>query len=186
MRTHINCVHECDLPGMALLSSRTTDNVIERAVKKFNMKSNEVISDLRLSVMNFKLREVHYLYIAWTKAVRKLWRTKYCNLLHKINNSLPIQISLEKREVKSIWSCLNSENYAVKTVSHLATNCHVLFLDRITDIFHICSPSCHTSGTSHITLFIIPKNAINVSLTDIPFIIRLAHLVGEGVEWVYW
>ena len=27
---------------------------------------------------------------------------------------------------------------------------------------------------------------INVSLTDIPFIIHLAHLVGEGVEWVYW
>ena len=27
---------------------------------------------------------------------------------------------------------------------------------------------------------------INVSLTDIPFIIHLAHLVGEGVGWVYW
>ena len=27
---------------------------------------------------------------------------------------------------------------------------------------------------------------INVLLTDIPFIIHLAHLVGEGVEWVYW
>ena len=27
---------------------------------------------------------------------------------------------------------------------------------------------------------------INVSLTDTPFNIHLAHLVGEGVEWVYW
>ena len=27
---------------------------------------------------------------------------------------------------------------------------------------------------------------INVSLTDNPFIIHFAHLVGEGVEWVYW
>ena len=27
---------------------------------------------------------------------------------------------------------------------------------------------------------------INVLLTDILFIIHLAHLVGEGVEWVYW
>ena len=27
---------------------------------------------------------------------------------------------------------------------------------------------------------------INVLLTDIPFIIHLAHLVGEEVEWVYW
>ena len=27
---------------------------------------------------------------------------------------------------------------------------------------------------------------INVLLTDIPFIIHLTHLVGEGLEWVYW
>ena len=27
---------------------------------------------------------------------------------------------------------------------------------------------------------------INVSLTDTLFIVHLAHLVGEGVEWVYW
>ena len=38
-----------------------------------------------------------------------------------INNSLPIQISLEKRGVKSIWSCLNSDNCVVKTISQLAT-----------------------------------------------------------------
>ena len=45
----------------------------------------------------------------------------YFNLLHTINNSLPIQISLEKRAIKSIWSCLNSENCAVKPFSQLAT-----------------------------------------------------------------
>ena len=44
----INCVHECDLLGITLSSSRTTDNVIEKAVMKFNMKSNEVISDFKL------------------------------------------------------------------------------------------------------------------------------------------
>ena len=36
---HINCVHECDLLGITLSSSRT--NVIEKAVMKFNMNSNE-------------------------------------------------------------------------------------------------------------------------------------------------
>ena len=49
------------------------------------------------------------------KAVRKLWRLPYttlCNLLHTINNSLPIEIELEKRSIKSIWSCVNSENNA--------------------------------------------------------------------------
>ena len=56
--------------------------------------------------------------------MRKLWRLPYithCNLLHTINNSLPIQISLQKSGVKSNWSCLNSDNYVVKTISQLAT-----------------------------------------------------------------
>ena len=140
----INCVHECDLPGITLSSSRTTANVIERAVMKFNMKSNEIITDFKLlpcyiksklfttfctdaygcQLWNFESREVHNFYVAWRKVVRKLWRLPYithCNLLHTINNSLPIQISLEKRGVKSIWSCLNSDNCVVKTISQLAT-----------------------------------------------------------------
>ena len=56
--------------------------------------------------------------------MRKLWRLPYishCNLLHTINNSLPIQISLEKRGVKFILSYLNSDNCVVKTISQLAT-----------------------------------------------------------------
>ena len=44
----INCVHERDLLGIILSSSRTTNNVIGKAVMKFNMKSNEVISDFKL------------------------------------------------------------------------------------------------------------------------------------------
>ena len=56
--------------------------------------------------------------------MRKLWRlpyTTHCNLLHTINNSLPIEISLEKRSVKSIWSWVNSKNDLVKTITRLAT-----------------------------------------------------------------
>ena len=44
----INCVHECDLLGITLSSKRTTDNVIEKAVMKFNIKSIEVFSDFKL------------------------------------------------------------------------------------------------------------------------------------------
>ena len=36
----INCVHECDLLGITLSSSKTTANIIEKAVMEFNMKSN--------------------------------------------------------------------------------------------------------------------------------------------------
>ena len=43
----INCVHECDLLGKILSSNRTTDNFIEKAVMKFNIKSNEVFSDFK-------------------------------------------------------------------------------------------------------------------------------------------
>ena len=111
---------------------------------KFNIKSNEVFSYFKLlpcyiksklfttfcvdaygcQLWNFESKEVHNFYVAWRKAVRKLWRlpyTTHCNLLHTINNSLPIEISLEKRSVKSIWSCVNSENDVVKTISRLAT-----------------------------------------------------------------
>ena len=44
----INCVHECDLLGIPLSSNRTTDNVIEKAVMKYNIKSNEMFSDFKL------------------------------------------------------------------------------------------------------------------------------------------
>ena len=78
--------------GITLSSSRTTDNVIEKEVKKFNMKNNEVISDFKLlpcyiqlkrfthfctdayrcQLWDFESREMHYLNVAWRKVVRKL------------------------------------------------------------------------------------------------------------------
>ena len=41
----IQSVHACDLLGITLSGSRTIDNVLEKAVINFNMKSNEVILD---------------------------------------------------------------------------------------------------------------------------------------------
>ena len=40
--------------------------------------------------------------------------------LHRINNSLPIDLKLEKRCLKFIWSCINSNNTIVKSVSSSA------------------------------------------------------------------
>ena len=111
----INCVHECDLLGITLSSNIITDNVIEKAVMKFNIKSNEVFSDFKLlpcyikskllktfcidayecQLWNFESKEVHHFYVAWRKAVRKLWRlpyTTHCNMLHTIDNSLLINL----------------------------------------------------------------------------------------------
>ena len=50
----INHVHECDLLGITLSSSMTTVNAIEKAVRKFNIKSNEIISDFKLLPCYFK------------------------------------------------------------------------------------------------------------------------------------
>ena len=61
--------------------------------------------------------------------------TTHCNLLHTINNSLPIEISLEKRCVKSIWPCVNSENYVVKTISRLATKLSLCFCPELQVFF---------------------------------------------------
>ena len=80
----INCVHECDLLGITLSSTRTTDIVIETAVMKLNMKRNEVISYFKYlpcyiilklftifstdaygcQLWNFESREVHNVYVA--------------------------------------------------------------------------------------------------------------------------
>ena len=80
----INCVHECDLLGITLSGNRTTDNVIEKAVMKFIIKSNEAFSDFKLlpcyiksklvttafidaygcQLLNFESEEVHHFYVA--------------------------------------------------------------------------------------------------------------------------
>ena len=43
----INCEHGFDLHGITLSSNITTDNVIENAVMKFSIKSNEVFTDFK-------------------------------------------------------------------------------------------------------------------------------------------
>ena len=61
-------------------------------------------------------------YVAWRRTIRKLWvlpNTTHCKYRHTINNSLPIDLMLEKRCLKCIWSCINSSNTIVKSVSSI-------------------------------------------------------------------
>ena len=111
----VNCVHECDLLGIILSSNRSTDNVIEKAGIKFNIKSNEVFSDFLFlpcyiksklfttfcidaygcQLWNFESKEVHTFYVAWRKAVRKLWRLPLLTATCCIQLTTP-SLSLEK------------------------------------------------------------------------------------------
>ena len=50
--------------------------------------------------MAFYDKSVKLFYVAWSRTIRKLWalpNTTHCKYLHTINNSLPINLMLEKR-----------------------------------------------------------------------------------------
>ena len=63
------------------------------------------------------------LYVVWRRTIRKLWalpNATHCKYLYTINNSLSIDFVLEKRCLRSIWSCIYSNNTIVKSVSSSA------------------------------------------------------------------
>ena len=70
---------------------------------------------------------VNNMFVAWCKVVRRLWKLPnmtHRNLLTTINSSLPIEIALEKRCVKCIHSCLNSNNLIINSTSISALTTH--------------------------------------------------------------
>ena len=70
--------------------------------------------------MAFFNNSVKLYYTAWRKVIRKAWClpfTTHCRFLHTINNSLPIDVQLEKICLKFLHSCLNSSNEVVKSIS---------------------------------------------------------------------
>ena len=63
--------------------------------------------------LNYEDKRIEKYYVAWRKAMRKVLRlpnVTHCNLLLVITNCLPLNILLEKRLPKCIWSIINSEN----------------------------------------------------------------------------
>ena len=150
LKTRIDFVKECVLLGI-LISSDLSDKNVLHAVHKFNRKSNELRYDFKLlscdvksrlftsycldaygsQIWSFDSNTVQPFYVAWRKMVRLLWNLPnktHCNLLPCINDTLPIDISLEKRCIKFLWTSLNSSNDVVKliTLSSIKTDRSVL------------------------------------------------------------
>ena len=52
------------------------------------------------------------IHVAWRKCIRRIWKLNsktHNDLLHHVNNCLPIEILLEKRCIKFIYNIINSE-----------------------------------------------------------------------------
>ena len=65
------------------------------------------------NIMIKKLLELYY--VAWRKSLRRVWHISnvtHNNLLPYIHNCHPIEVILEKRCIKFVWSLFNS-NYAL-------------------------------------------------------------------------
>ena len=132
----VNCVDLLEVPLYAGL----TVNHIHRNVQKFYCKVISVLlnfknipSDMKsnltdtycldlygLQLWKYSKNDVNAFYIAWRKVVRRIWKiqsTTHCNLLPAINKSLPVEFL---RCAKFIWSCFNSNNFIVKSISMAA------------------------------------------------------------------
>ena len=60
------------------------------------------------SLGNFGSNYVENFCTAWRKAIRVIWKLPFrthCNFLHGINDTLPINVMLELRCIKFIWTC---------------------------------------------------------------------------------
>ncbi len=135
----IEFVDKTELLGISI-STDILDRNIHATVQKFYCKTNSVLYDFKdipcdtksrllstycldlygSTLWNYCKSDVDYFYVAWRKTIRRLWKlpnTTHCNLLPSINDSLPIEITLEKRCIKFIWSSLNSKNSIVKNIA---------------------------------------------------------------------
>ncbi len=143
MDRKIDFVEKCKFLG-SIITTNISDRDVASTINTFNRKCNEInmdfsqlSSDIKSNLMstycmdlygsqlwNYGADYVDTCYVAWRKAVRKLWdippRT-HCNLLHVINGTKPIDVLLEKRCIKFVWTCLNTNNYIVRSVMLSAT-----------------------------------------------------------------
>ena len=105
--------------------------LIKNAIKDLNSRLNCLMADFShcdsstLSVLfntycmniygsqlwNYNNKFADSFYTAWRKAIRIIWKVPYRthnSLVHRINKSNTINIILEKRCIKFIWSLINS------------------------------------------------------------------------------
>ena len=74
-----------------------------------------------------------FFYVAWRKTIRRIWKlinTTHCSLLPSINDCISIDIVLEQRCAKFIWSYLISCNAIIKiTALSAISSCGSTFGD---------------------------------------------------------
>ena len=140
MGSKLNVITKCILLGVEILNNFSAD--MDHSVKQFNCKYMSVYLDFKylqcdvLSNMIFTYcldgyasqlwdhedKRIKKYYVAWRKAMRKVWmllNLTYCYLSPVITNCISLNIILEKRLLKFIWSIINSENLIVNHVSKL-------------------------------------------------------------------
>ena len=75
------------------------------------------------SLWNFGSNYVETFYTSWKKVIRAIWKLPFrthCNLLHGINDTLPIDVMLGQRCIKFTWTLVHSPNIIVKSVMRSA------------------------------------------------------------------
>ena len=139
MNTPIEFKQSTQLLGVHLTKD-ISDKSIASTVHTFYGKVNSVLYDFKnvpchvkskllatycldlygSQLWNYSSIDVQSFYVAWRKTIRRLWKlpnTTHCSLLPSINDCIPIEIILEQRCAKFIWSSLNSTNTIVKTIA---------------------------------------------------------------------
>ena len=122
------------------LTNDISNKSIASTVHKFYGKVNSVLYDFKNVPCHVKSKllatycldmygsqlwkyskiDVQSFYVAWRKTIRRLWKlpnTTHCSLLPSINDCIPIEIILEQRCAKFIWSSLNSTYTIIKTIA---------------------------------------------------------------------
>ena len=115
MGSSICFADKCKCLGFSI-SRDILNRDIQSSINTFNRKCNEVRlyfsilnGDIKSKLISIFLMDAVYgtlvqimlkLYTAWRKAIRAIWKLPFrthCNLLHGINNTLPIDVMLEQR-----------------------------------------------------------------------------------------
>ena len=133
MGTAINFVSEVTFLGISIKSNDVTDHNISKTTRKFYPKANQVMNDFKYLYRNIKSqllssycldtyasqlwpfydKTVKSFYVAWRRNIRKLWvlpNTTHCKNLHTINNSLPIDLILNKMYARRTSIFFQSKN----------------------------------------------------------------------------
>ena len=140
MNTDIVFVSSCTFLGISVSSHDISDRNIPQSVQKLYRRSNEVMPDFRSLSRNVKsqlfsifcldaygsqlwpflITLLNCIIMHGESLLGKLGAClslTHCRFLHTINNSLPIDVQLEKKSLKFLHSCLNRSNEVVKSIS---------------------------------------------------------------------